>query len=85
MLGYFRTAPAAVEPVTPPDAEALTERETEILQLIAKGCSVKKVSNMLGIANNTSAVHIKSIYRKLKIHNRAEATAAAMAMRLYDH
>jgi DNA-binding NarL/FixJ family response regulator len=62
----------------------LTGRESEILQLIAKGCQVKEVANMLLIANSTVSAHIKKIYQKLDIHNRAEATAAAVNLNLYS-
>jgi len=47
------------------------------LQLIAKGFSVAKTSELLSISKNTTAFHIKSIYRKLKINSRAEATIEA--------
>ena len=66
-----------------PMGEELTERELEILALIAKGYRVKEVSQLLQIAANTVSVHIKSIYRKLNLHNRAEATAVAVSLNLY--
>lgn len=62
----------------------LTERETEVLQLIAKGCHVTEVSEMLEIASSTVSAHVKKIYQKLDIHNRAEATAAAVNLNLYN-
>jgi len=64
-------------------AAVLTDREIEIFILIAKGYHVKEISDLLSIACNTVSVHIKSIYRKLNLHNRAEATALAVAMNLY--
>jgi DNA-binding NarL/FixJ family response regulator len=73
--------------VTPREDEqstALTGRESEVLQLIAKGCHVKEVAEMLRIANSTVSAHIKKIYQKLDIHNRAEATAAAVNLNLYN-
>ena len=63
-------------------ASSLTDRELEVLQLIAKGCHVKEVAEMLRIANSTVSAHIKKIYQKLDIHNRAEATAAAVNLNL---
>jgi len=53
-----------------------------VLQLIAKGCQVKEVAQMLLIASSTLSAHIKKIYHKLDIHNRAEATAAAVNLNL---
>lgn len=63
-------------------ASGLTARELEVLQLIAKGCQVKEVAEMLLIAGSTVCAHIKKIYQKLDIHNRAEATAAAVNLNL---
>jgi DNA-binding NarL/FixJ family response regulator len=57
--------------------DELSLREKEVLQLIAKGFSVMKTSELLGISKNTTAYHIKAIYRKLKINSRAEATIEA--------
>ncbi|MBL4827655.1 MAG: response regulator transcription factor [Spongiibacteraceae bacterium] len=81
VLGYFRRERLPVEKEE--ETLSLTERETEILRLIAKGCQVKEVGQLLDIANNTVSVHIKNIYRKLNVHNRAEATAAAVNMQLF--
>jgi DNA-binding NarL/FixJ family response regulator len=67
-----------------PEQKATTEinhdlslREKEVLQLIAKGFSVAKTAELLDISKNTAAFHIKTIYRKLKINSRAEATIEA--------
>lgn len=55
----------------------LTAREKEVLALIAKGYSTPKVADLLGITNNTAAGYVKSIYAKLNISSRAEATMEA--------
>ncbi|PCJ28739.1 MAG: hypothetical protein COA96_00725 [SAR86 cluster bacterium] len=44
-----------------------------MLSLIAKGYGVKEVSELLSISTNTVSLHIKNLYSKLNIHNRAEA------------
>lgn len=62
--------------------ELLTTREMEILSLVAKGCQTKEVAHILDISRNTVAHHIKNIYSKLNVHNRAQATAAAMKMNI---
>ena len=64
-------------PAASPDENPLTERETEVLRLIAKGFSVPKVAEQLGISRNTTAGYLKDIYRKLQVNSRAEATLAA--------
>ena len=80
ILGHFHSSP----PSSREKPSVLTDRESEILQLIAKGCQVKEVAGMLLIANSTVSAHIKKIYQKLDIHNRAEATAAAVNLNLYS-
>ena len=82
MLNFFRSGERSESIET--EQETLTERETEILRLIAKGCQVKEVSRLLEITSNTVSHHIKSIYAKLNVHNRAEATAAAIQFNLYS-
>ncbi|MFT6756343.1 MAG: DNA-binding NarL/FixJ family response regulator [Chitinophagales bacterium] len=83
VLTYFRETDAKPEPTAELDQIDLSERETEILTFIAKGYQVKEVSELLEISANTVAFHIKKIYKKLNIHNRAEATAAAVNRDLY--
>lgn len=70
LLDYFH-APAADESVH------LTERERDVLTLLAKGFTVKKVADLLDISPNTAAGYVKTIYRKLNISNRAQATLRA--------
>jgi DNA-binding NarL/FixJ family response regulator len=84
VLTYFRETRVKPEAITELDHIHLSQRETEILTLIAKGYQVKEVSQLLDISGNTVAFHIKKIYKKLNIHNRAEATAAAVNMNLYN-
>jgi DNA-binding NarL/FixJ family response regulator len=79
VLAHFREAPTAVET----DLVALTAREIEVLQLIARGFKGTEVARLLAVARSTVASHIKSIYQKLDIHNRAEAAAAAVRLNLY--
>lgn len=60
-------------PVATPD-ETLTDREKEVLALISRGMRNQDVSELLSLSANTVATHIKSIYRKLGISSRAEAS-----------
>ena len=55
----------------------LTNREKEVLILIAKGMKLSEVAGALGISLNTVAGYVKTIYRKLNVSSRAEATLAA--------
>lgn len=56
---------------------ALTEREIDILGLIAKGFTAPEIARRNNLSTHTVATHIKSIYRKLAVHSRAEAVAEA--------
>ncbi|MBX3742454.1 MAG: response regulator transcription factor [Akkermansiaceae bacterium] len=56
------------------DDSGLSEREKQTLSLIARGFRNADVAENLGIAESTVASHIKSIYRKLGISTRAEAS-----------
>ena len=57
--------------------EDLTERERDVLGLIAKGYTIGRVGEILGITRNTAASYVKIIYRKLNVSSRAEATLEA--------
>ena len=51
----------------------LTRRESDILQLLAKGMLYKEIAQQIGISNNTVKQHIHNIYEKLHVQNRTEA------------
>ena len=56
----------------------LTARETETLQLLSRGMRVAETARLMGVSEHTVASHIKSIYGKLGISSRAEATLEAV-------
>ncbi len=60
----------------------LTTRESEVLALIGAGSSTPGVANQLNISKYTVEDHLKQIYRKLEISNRAEAALAARKLKL---
>jgi DNA-binding NarL/FixJ family response regulator len=74
ILGHFRAAPAAPKP----DEAALTARETEVLTLIAKGMTVAETARLIALKPQTVASYVKTIYSKLNISTRAEATLEAV-------
>ena len=53
--------------------EALTERENQVLQLLARGLANKQIAVQLGISEHTVKFHVSSIYIKLGATNRTEA------------
>jgi DNA-binding NarL/FixJ family response regulator len=78
ILNRFRIAPVpAPEPAKAPEATPLSERETEILRLVAKGLSFETVGEVLSISPHTVVTHVKKIYRKLAVHSRGEAVYEA--------
>lgn len=56
---------------------ALTARETEVLRLVAKGYTQQEIAAHLGLSRHTVVDHVKSLYRKLDVSSRAEATLEA--------
>jgi DNA-binding NarL/FixJ family response regulator len=69
-----------IVPTRRPDEPAmtLTEREIELLQLVADGLPNKAIAQELSISENTVKYHIKKIFQKLGVQNRTEAVANAM-------
>jgi DNA-binding CsgD family transcriptional regulator len=51
----------------------LTKRESEVLQLLAKGMTRDEIANRLYISAETVKMHIKNIYRKLRAKNKVDA------------
>ena len=65
-----------------PTGMAVSEREAEILRLIAKGLGFADVGAALAISSHTVVAHVKKIYRKLAVHSRAEAVFEATQLGL---
>ena len=69
----------------PPGADGgdseLTERERDILDLLAKGFSNKEIADHLGLSIETVRSHLKNIYMKMHVRSRAEAVAHYMSKR----
>jgi len=64
-------------PVTPqraPEVETLTEREGQVLSLLAKGHAYKEIADLLNISFETVRTYVRTIYDKLHVHSRTEAT-----------
>jgi len=57
----------------------LSDRELEVLGLIARGLGNKAIAAAIGRSDETIKVHVKSIFAKLGVHDRTEAVTAALA------
>jgi DNA-binding NarL/FixJ family response regulator len=76
VLGEYRRL--ATAPATDSDAPRLTERETEILRLVAKGLSYKQIAERLVLSHRTVQNHVQNTLGKLQLHNRVELVRNAI-------
>ncbi|SHE62453.1 response regulator [Streptoalloteichus hindustanus] len=76
VLGEYRRMAAAPDSVEP--APQLTERETEVLRLVAKGLTARQIATRLVISHRTVENHVQSTLRKLQLHNRVELARYAI-------
>ncbi len=83
VLGEFRRL-ATNGPDTSEPAPVLTERETEVLRLIAKGMTAKAVAEKLFISHRTVQNHVQNTLNKLQLHNRVELVRYAIEQGLDD-
>lgn len=66
------------------DGPRLTERETEILRLVAKGLGYKQIAERLVLSHRTVQNHVQNTLRKLQMHNRAQLVRYAIESGLAD-
>ncbi|QDH11303.1 response regulator transcription factor [Nocardioides dongxiaopingii] len=78
VLGEFRrlSEPAGDPSIT--GNPELTERETEVLKMVAKGMSYKQIAERLVLSHRTVQNHVQNTLRKLQMHNRVELTRYAI-------
>lgn len=72
MLGYFTAAPAP-----PPVFPQLTDREREVLELVAQGRANTAIATRLGLSQKTIRNHVSNILTKLQVADRAQAIVQA--------
>ncbi|MFD7610274.1 response regulator [Streptomyces sp. NPDC059828] len=87
VLGEYRrlaAEPAPLAGTDEPKAPQLTERETEVLRLVAKGLSYKQIAERLVISHRTVQNHVQNTLGKLQLHNRVELVRYAIERGLDD-
>ena len=65
-------------------APKLTEREMEVLRLVARGLNNRDIAKELFISENTVKNHVRNILEKLQIHSRMEAVMVAVRQKLIE-
>ncbi|QHC21609.1 response regulator [Streptomyces sp. GS7] len=80
VLGEYRRLATEPVPATAdePGAPQLTDRETEVLRLVAKGLSYKQIAERLVISHRTVQNHVQNTLGKLQLHNRVELVRYAI-------
>ncbi|WP_211239256.1 response regulator [Actinokineospora inagensis] len=71
---YRRMAAGPADPATP----QLTDRETDVLRLVAKGLTARQIADRLVLSHRTVENHVQSTLRKLQLHNRVELARYAI-------
>ena len=84
VLGEFRRLSAAPARPSGPVTPRLTDRETEVLRLVAKGLSYKAIGERLFISHRTVQNHVQNTLTKLQLHNRVELVRYAIEQGLDD-
>jgi DNA-binding NarL/FixJ family response regulator len=67
-----------------PEVPALTERETDVLRLVAKGLTARQIGERLGVSHRTVETHVQSTLRKLQLHNRVQLARYAIEKGLIE-
>ncbi|NGO76300.1 response regulator transcription factor [Streptomyces sp. YC504] len=67
-----------------PERAALTDRESQVLTLVVRGCSNRQIARSLGISDHTVRTHLQSVFRKLEVSHRTEAAVVALREGLID-
>lgn len=89
--GLLAAAPTLVQPLFGPApaftetdelAEELTDREGQVLQLLAQGFPNKQIALQLAISEHTAKFHVSAIYAKLGVTNRTEAARRGVRLGL---
>jgi len=82
LLRRFPATEAAAGDSESARAHALTPREREVLELVAKGFTFPEIGGLLGVTSHTVTTHVRRMYRKLEVRSRGEAVFEATQLGL---
>jgi DNA-binding NarL/FixJ family response regulator len=80
-----RPSPAAPPPSQPEPVDAFTERELELLRLLAKGYSNPEIAAQMHLASGTVRNYVSTIFQKLHVADRTQAAVVALDRGLISH
>jgi DNA-binding NarL/FixJ family response regulator len=78
VLGEFRRRERAARDAPDTGGPALTPRETEVLRLVAKGLTARRIAERLGLSPRTVENHVQNVLGKLQLTNRVELARYAI-------
>ena len=87
LLTRWRESTRKRSPMAPPAGgkiSSLSARELEVLQFVFRGCTYGETGTHLGITITTVQAHVRNIYSKLDVHNKAEALFEARQLGLLE-
>jgi DNA-binding NarL/FixJ family response regulator len=67
------------------ESSALTQREREVVKLIAEGLTNREIGEAIFVSESTVKFHVRNVMRKLDVHHRAEVAYAASRLDLIEH
>jgi LuxR family transcriptional regulator, maltose regulon positive regulatory protein len=82
LSAFSPTPPSRPESKPQPLIEPLSDREMDVLRLMAQGLKYKEIAAQLFISLNTVRYHVKAIYEKLAVNNRTQAIQKAQQLEI---
>ena len=84
LLTEFAAMSKTADDVPKMPTPRLTDREMEVLRLVAQGLNNRDIAKQLFISENTVKNHVRNILEKLQLHSRMEAVMYAVKEKLLD-
>lgn len=82
LLVRWRSGSVLAPKAATPERDALSPRESEVLELVARGFTYTEAAQVMGVSMSTVQSHVRNIYGKLGVHNKTEAVFEARQLGL---